>query len=68
VKLVIALLALSVSSAVADDVRVTLPLDAVRALVKQNEALRADNKQLDEESDKWRQKYQTLAGMVGSCT
>ena len=60
------LLALFVTSAVADDVRV--PADAVRALVKQNEALREDNKRLDEESDKWRKKYQTLSGMIGSCT
>jgi len=60
------LLALFVTSAVADDVRV--PVDAVRALVKQNEALREDNKRLDEESDKWRKKYQTLSGMIGSCT
>lgn len=60
------LLALFVTSAVADDVRV--PVDAVRALVKQNESLREDNKRLDEESDKWRKKYQTLSGMIGSCT
>jgi len=40
----------------------------VRALVKQNESLREDNKRLDEESDKWRKKYQTLSGMIGSCT
>ena len=60
------LLALFVTSAAADDVRV--PVDAVRALVKQNESLREDNKRLDEESDKWRKKYQTLSGMIGSCT
>ena len=60
------LLALFVTSAAADDVRV--PVDAVRALVKQNESLREDNKRLDEESDRWRKKYQTLSGMIGSCT
>ena len=60
------LLALFVTSAAADDARV--PVDAVRPLVKQNEALREDNKRLDEESDKWRKKYQTLSGMIGSCT
>jgi FtsZ-binding cell division protein ZapB len=36
--------------------------------VKQNESLREDNKRLDEESDKWRKKYQTLSGMIGACT
>jgi len=68
VKLLAAALALSVTQATADDVRITLPAAAVRALIKQNEALREDNATLDAESDKWRKKYQTLSGMIGSCT
>lgn len=42
--------------------------EAVRALVRQNEALRRDNSDLAEEADKWRDKYRTQIGMVGRCT
>jgi len=68
VRLLAAALALSVTQATADDARINVREAALRALVEQNQSLREDNERLDAESDKWRKKYQTLSGMIGSCT
>ena len=68
VKLLLAALALSVTQATADDVKVTVPASALEALIEQNEALREDNKKLDEEANKWFEKYRHRIGMVGNCT
>ena len=67
-RLLAAALALSVTQATADDARINVREAALRALVEQNQSLREDNERLDAESDKWRKKYQTLSGMIGSCT
>lgn len=42
--------------------------EAIRALVRQNAALRRDNQELSDEADKWREKYTKQVGMVGFCT
>lgn len=67
-KYLAALLALTVTSAIADDATVTLPADSVRALIDENTALRKEVNKLDKENDKLYAKWRKRVLQRGECT
>lgn len=67
-RILVALLALFVTAAVADDARVEVSADTLRKLVQENIALRKEVNRLDADNEELEQKYRKQIGMVGACT
>lgn len=67
-KLAVALLALAVTSALADDATVTVPADALRKMVEENTELRQEVNKLEEDNDKLFDALKKQIGMIGVCT
>jgi len=68
VKLLAVALLFSLTSAAADNAKVTVPADALRKMVEENTELRKEVNSLEEDNDKLFDKLRQIVGQVGTCT